>query len=239
VPIPPPAIRPTTAPGPEPFRLLDAFDGIPDHQYAALEAAFPALPWRCGQPSPVPAEDTELVIVRGGIVAVMCPTARGRRVAVTLLEPGDVHPVALRRCALVPITDAWVSPVPARRLDVLMARAPRLGVQILRGLAGQLEEAAAATGVLCEMRVEDRLMGVFHRLAMRHGVVTAEGVRLTLELSHGQWGTLVGASREGVTAALLRLRRRGAVVCRGRTVLLPDVGALRAPGEAAVLAGAA
>jgi CRP/FNR family transcriptional regulator len=239
LPIPAPPIRRPTAPGPEPFRLLEAFDGIAPHQYSALEAAFPALPWRCGNPSPVPQGDTELVIIRGGLVAVMCPTARGRRVAAALLEPGDVYPFRHGRSALVPIADAWLSAVPSRRLVVLMERAPRLGVQIVRGLASLLEEAASAAGVLCEMRVEDRLMGLFRRLAMRHGVVTQQGVRLTLELSHSQWGTLVGASREGVTAALLRLRRRGTVVCQGRTVLLPDLAALRASATAGVLVGAA
>jgi CRP/FNR family transcriptional regulator len=209
-------------PGPEPFRLLGVFDGIPQHQAGALERAFPALAWPVGQTIPEGDDDAELVLVRGGIVAAMSGTARGRPVATALLQPGDVYPADTREAGahLMPFEDAWISYVSFARLRVLVERAPRLGTHLLRGLTGQLLEAGRAAGVLSELRVEDRLLGTFVRLARRHAIVTAHGVELTLPLSHAQWATLVGASREAVTAALIRLRRRGMVQCRGRVIVL-------------------
>jgi Crp-like helix-turn-helix domain len=209
-------------PGPEPFRLLEPFEGIPPHQSNALDHLFPAVLWHAGDDCPTD-DDAELVIVRGGLLVAMAPTARGREVAVALLEPGDAYP-SLRTdgaCRFEPLDHAWLSTVSEAQLDALVRRAPHVGVRIVRALAMQLEEAARAAGVLSEMRVEDRLMGLFHRLSFRHGVVTSAGVRLTLRLSHSGWGTLVGASREAVTAALIRLRRRGVLECRGRDVILP------------------
>jgi CRP-like cAMP-binding protein len=227
-------------PGPEPFRLLEPFEGLPTHQSAALDQSFPAELWRADEPGPGD-EDAELVIVRGGLLVAMAPTARGREVAVALLEPGDVYPV-LRpgsTCHLQPLDYAWVSHVSAEQLDMLVRRAPRVGVRVVRALTTQLEEAARAAGVLSEMRVEDRLMGLFHRLSFRHGVVTSAGVRLTLRLSHSGWGTLVGASREAVTAALIRLRRRGVLECRGRDVILPRSALTDEAERSLVVAGAA
>ena len=213
-----------TGPGPEPFWLLDLFEGITAEQSAALERAFPPRRWAPGDPIPVSEDGAELAIVRGGLVAVMSPTVRGRPVAVALLQAGDVYLVspADSTCHLEALEQAWVSTVASERLVLLLERAPALASQMVHGLAHQLEEAARAAGILSEMRVEDRLMGTFVRLAMRHAIVTSEGVQLSLRLSHAQWATLVGASREAVTAALIRLRRRGSVSSRGRLIVLPQ-----------------
>lgn len=209
-------------PGPEPFRLLESFEGIAVDQAVALDRSFPAVLWRSAEPVPAD-ENAEIIIVRGGLVVAMAPTIRGREVAVALLEPGDAYPARTTRsgCRLEPLDYAWISSVSSPHLDILLHRAPLVGVGIIRALSGQLEEAGRAAGVLSEMRVEDRLMGLFQRLSLRHGIVTTAGIRLTLRLPHSGWGTLVGASREAVTAALIRLRRRGALECRGREVILP------------------
>ncbi len=224
-------MRPAGA-GPEPFWLLDPFDGLADEEAAALERAFPARRWAAGEP--VPAGDgAALVVVRGGLVAVMSPTSRGRAVAVALLQAGDLYMVDPldATCRLEALEQAWISAVPTERLELLLERAPAIASHLVHGLAHQLEEAGRAAGILSEMRVEDRLMGTFVRLAMRHAIVTSEGVQLSLELSHAQWATLVGASREAVTAALLRLRRRGWLRCRGRVILLPQAQVFGEVGE--------
>jgi CRP-like cAMP-binding protein len=119
------------------------------------------------------------------------------------------------------VEDAWVSLVSRAALRRLLERAPELAVDVMHALETQLEHVALAAGALSAMRVEERLMATFVRLAMRHATVTIEGVELSLRLSHSQWATLVGASRAAVTASLIRLRRRGAVRCEGRMVVLP------------------
>ncbi len=226
-----------TGPAPEPFWLLDLFEGITGEQSAALERAFPARRWIPGDQAPAPEGGADLAIVRGGLVAVMSPTVRGRPVAVALLQAGDVYLACPEdsTCHLEALEQAWVSTVASDRLGLLLERAPALATRMVRGLAHQLEEAARAAGTLSEMRVEDRLMGTFVRLAMRHAIVTSEGVQLSLRLSHAQWATLVGASREAVTAALIRLRRRGSVRTHGRVIVLPEE---RVFGRSDALAGA-
>jgi CRP/FNR family transcriptional regulator, cyclic AMP receptor protein len=208
---------------PEPFSLLDPFDGISDRESAALDRAFPPRRWAPGSPMPEGGGDEGLVIVRSGMVAVMVPTVRGRDVAVALLVPGDLYPATTARfgACLEPLGETSISIISAARLRILLQRAPEIGARVVGGLATQLAEAGDAAGALSEVRVEDRLIRTLRRLTARHAVVTADGVELTLELSHAQWATLVGASREAVTAALIRLRRRGTIRCRGRVVVIP------------------
>ena len=88
-----------------------------------------------------------------------------------------------------------------------------------------------------EMRVEDRLRARLHQLADRFGVATRAGIELRLELTHAQWASLVGASREAVTTAFSKLRGSGSVQMDGRTITIPwEV--VRAREEALSLAAA-
>lgn len=219
-----------------PLETLAPFEAFSEEEGRALERLLPALRWPEGATVPeVLRETDQLVVIRAGMLAWHCPTPSGGEVVVGLLGPGDAVPVSGARppCRMTPIGETWVSSISAEHLQRLIARVPRLGFGLVTALAGQLEETARAAAALSEVRVEDRLMGVFSRLAARHGRVTPEGIRLPMLFTHSRWAELVGASREAVTAALLRLRRRGTVICRGRTVILPPEAA------GAVLTGSA
>jgi CRP-like cAMP-binding protein len=71
------------------------------------------------------------------------------------------------------------------------------------------------------MRVEDRLRARLHQLAERFGTATPSGVRLQLDLTHAQWASLIGASREAVTTAFGKLRAQGTVEMEGRSITIP------------------
>ena len=87
------------------------------------------------------------------------------------------------------------------------------------------------------MRVEDRLRARLHQLADGFGVATRAGIELRLELTHAQWASLVGASREAVTTAFSKLRGSGSIEMDGRSITIPwDV--VKAREEAVSLAAA-
>ena len=60
-------------------------------------------------------------------------------------------------------------------------------------------------------RVDARLLMLFSIFAERWGRVGLEGIHLPVRLTHGMLGTLVGAQRPSVTAALATLREGGMV----------------------------
>lgn len=208
-----------------PLALLPSFDAFEAEDVRALDRALVSVRWDVDRPPPaeIARADLRLVIVREGVLEWRCVSPCGTDVVVGLLLAGDVVATSGNggKDALRPMPTAWVSPVSAERLERLLAHIPRLGVHLVSALGAQLNHVAQNASVLSELRVEDRLWGLFIRLARRQGVVTSEGVRLALEFTHLDWARFVGASREAVTAALLRMRRRGTVVCRDRTVILP------------------
>ena len=46
-------------------------------------------------------------------------------------------------------------------------------------------------------------------------------MQLRLELTHAQWASLVGASREAVTTAFSKLRTSGEIITDGRAIMIP------------------
>ncbi len=64
-------------------------------------------------------------------------------------------------------------------------------------------------------------------LAAAHGEAGAEGVRIPAQISQGTLANMVGASREKVNRAILRLIRLGDVRRSGSTIVIPKVEELR------------
>lgn len=63
---------------------------------------------------------------------------------------------------------------------------------------------------ICQLgRVEERLVLLFWHLAQRWGRVRADGVLVTVPLTHAMLAKLIGARRPSVTTALGALRKRG------------------------------
>jgi CRP/FNR family transcriptional regulator len=203
---------------------MDLFAGLPDRDLAILESRLPLVRWPRGaaMPEPLGRPDT-LHLVREGRLALFESTAPGHEIMISILEAGSVHstlgvaPVA----NVAALEDAAVTPLPGRAIEGLIARYPRLG----RNLAEMLSDRAATlretVALVSEMRVEDRLRARLHQLADRFGVATRDGVELRLDLTHAQWASLVGASREAVTTAFSKLRAAGTLDMEGRTVTIP------------------
>lgn len=71
-------------------------------------------------------------------------------------------------------------------------------------------------------RVEERILSLLSHLAGRWGQVTAQGVTLTLPVTHEVLGALIGARRPTVSLALLALDQQQLLSRReDRSWLLP------------------
>ncbi|MEW6582220.1 MAG: Crp/Fnr family transcriptional regulator [Actinomycetota bacterium] len=215
------------APRPSRRRLalakMDLFAGLPERDLAILEARLPIVFWPRGAEIPDPlTRPDHLYLVREGRIALFERTAPGHEIMVTLLESGAVYSTLghANMPSVASLDGSAVSPLPAHALETLMARYPRLG----RNLAGMLSDLAQMLGetvaLVSEMKVEDRLRARLHQLSERFGVAAPEGVRLQLDLTHAQWASLVGASREAVTTAFGKLRTQGAITVDGRAITL-------------------
>lgn len=203
---------------------MELFAGLPERDLEILEGRLGMVRWPQGAETPAGLERRDhLFVVREGRLALYERLGADHEVMVAILEPGSIWST-LGGSAPPPLTSlesAAISPLPAYAVEALCTRYPKLG----RNLAALLSERCCALSqtiaMVSEMRVEDRLRARLHQLAERFGVTGRDGIKLRLELTHAQWASLVGASREAVTTAFGRLKTQGDVVLDGRLIMIP------------------
>lgn len=207
-----------------PLRRMELFAGLPEADLDILESRLGMVRWPQGAETPAPLERLDhIFLVREGRIGVFERISPDHEVMVAILEPGSIWSTigAATAPGLTALESSAISPLPARAFEALSTRYPRLS----RNLAGALSERCTmlsqTIAMVSEMRVEDRLRARLHQLAERFGITGRDGIRLSLDLTHAQWASLVGASREAVTTAFGKLKASGDVELDGREILVP------------------
>ncbi len=207
-----------------PLRRMELFGGIPDPDLDILEARLGMIRWPQGAETPAPLDRLDHVfLVREGRLALYERVAPEHEVMVAILEPGSIWSTLgnVTPPGLAALESSAISPLPARALEALSARYPRMGRNLAAMLSERCNTLSQTIAMVSEMRVEDRLRARLHQLAERFGITGKDGVRLELDLTHAQWASLVGASREAVTTAFGKLKTQGDVELDGRDILIP------------------
>ena len=216
----------------------DLFDGIPRRDLDLLDAKLPLVRWPRDAESPAAlTRGDHVYLVRQGRIALYDSPADGPEVMTAVVEPGAVYSslglASAPKAAALEMSA--VTPLPVHAIEALITRYPRFGVNLAVALSGRLVNLRETVGIVSEMRVEDRLRRRLHQVAEQIGTAAPEGVRIGLDLTHAQWASLIGASREAVTTAFGKLRTAGEVEMDGRSITIPW-DAMRAAGEPAAIA---
>ncbi|MGB1526467.1 MAG: Crp/Fnr family transcriptional regulator [Miltoncostaeaceae bacterium] len=203
---------------------LDLFDGIPRRDLDLLDARLPLVRWPREADAPASlTRGDQVYIVRQGRIALGDVTSEGQDVTTTIVEAGAVYSSLGLESAppAVALEASAVTPLPVHAIEALITRYPRFGVNLAVALTGRLANLHQTVAIVSEMRVEDRLRRRLHQIAEQIGTAAPEGVRIGLDLTHAQWASLIGASREAVTTAFGKLRSAGEVVMEGRSITIP------------------
>lgn len=208
------------------MRVLELFANV---SAAAVDRALEGLPTRrLAQDDEIDlAEATAACcVVREGRLALQVAAPDGRARIIGLVEQGDVLVPPIEPWATVgprprpvAIEDSALVLVSAERLEGWL-REPELAANVVRILSRQVADRELAVAIALEPRVERRLLLKLGQLAERFGVVTPEGVRLDLRLTHRELAQMVGTARESVTLALGRLADAGEIDVRNRTLVV-------------------
>lgn len=159
----------------------------------------------------------------------------GPRGACELFGPGDLFrpwdsdseyeplPISIRWHVVRPTRVAVLDAAFALRI----ARWPSISGRIVGRLAHRARYLALTQAAMHLPRAGARLLILFWLLAERWGVVTRDGIRITLPLTHEILAMLVGTRRPTVTIALQRLARAGLLRREGHEEWMLSTDALR------------
>jgi CRP/FNR family transcriptional regulator, cyclic AMP receptor protein len=131
----------------------------------------------------------------------------------------DTLPVRWQWTVLEPTTIAVLD----ERIEVIARHWPRLMTALVVRGADQTRHALLQQAISQLPRVEDRLLALMWSLADSRGIVTENGIRLPLSLTHETLAQMVGARRPTVSLGLKALSERGVVVSdREGWLIAPD-----------------
>ncbi len=173
--------------------------------------------------------DRVIFLIKTGKVRLTRLTEDGKEISVAILGPGDMlgeetlfDKNVKRTTNAFVIEEALVCTSKADDLFALMSQNADLAINVAQVLNNKLIDASAAMEDLAYSKLSERLIHLFARLANDYGVATAGGTKLDIRLTHSDIASLVGSTRESVTAEMTVLAEEGRIVVQDRAIILPS-----------------
>jgi CRP/FNR family transcriptional regulator len=170
---------------------------------------------------------TQVLLIHSGRVKLSCTSRDDRTLLLKIAMPGDILGLsAIVSRSSYEVTARTIAPTILRRV---------LGEHFRSFLATRVEASLLAAQTLSDAyraaftdvrrlalsgSSAARLAGVLLEWATAESIGKPE-MRLTMALSHGDLGNLVGCSRETVTRTLGEFRRRKLIAIHGASILIP------------------
>jgi CRP/FNR family cyclic AMP-dependent transcriptional regulator len=151
---------------------------------------------------------TQVYAVVGGTLKVVTTSEAGDDVVLNLLGPGAViGEVAVlcnaeRSASVVALTDCELLAIERRDLLAFLRSHPDASLALMSVLAQRLRSLSELVEDTLFLNLPVRLAKKLVALGQSHGQRTPEGLRIDLKLSQGEWGDLVGATRESINKQL-------------------------------------
>lgn len=218
------------------LRELDIFQGLSEEEVESI-AEVATLGVRPGGDLIMRPDDPpeRLHIVKRGSVRLFRLTADGRQLTLDIYAKGtilgDMQMLGQKRLpgayaeAVEEVTLCTVTP---DQLFEFIRRYPQVGINIIRHLAGRLEDAECELEAMAYLNVPQRLARKLLQLAERFGTETAEGVLVEARVTQQELAEMVATTRETLSHTLTDLRRRGLVDTTGGHFLIRDRDGLTA-----------
>ena len=189
---------------------------------------------RRGQPFYLPKDISDKIyLVKKGKVRLGMVNANGDEISLDVLGPGEIFgELAVAdeksRSHFAEATeDSLVCIFSRNDFQQFLTEHPELTFNVLKLIGFRMREIEIRLQDLTFKSVSERLRTTLLRLTERHGIKEANGIRLTI--TQKDIAYLVGATREAVAEEISRFKRAGLLETAYRSLLIPDLEALKKP----------
>jgi CRP-like cAMP-binding protein len=215
----------------ERFRMISA---LSDDQRRQLEKMTRMLEVKRGTRIYLPGDPSDQIfLLKSGVIKISTITADNREVILAFLHSGDIFGElavvddAPRDHLAEAYDDCVICAMNRDTVLRLVRETPEIGFQITKLIGLRLRTFRSRVEELLCKSAHARVAHALLELAERHGVTDNEGVLMTLRLSQGDLGRLVGLSRETVNAILQEWREQSLLEMDRRSVRLRKPERLR------------
>jgi len=167
-----------------------------------------------------------VLVVRRGALKVSSITADGRKCTYTVIGPGALagaEPFLLgvkHETLAEAIEDTEVIVILPEEFRRLLVTDSRFSLTVMTHLAKDVQALTGRVRDFSLLDVRQRLKTSLVELASDHGLVTEKGIKIDLNLTHGEIAEMLSANRTTITSALSELRRQGYLWNEGRQLCL-------------------
>ncbi len=172
-------------------------------------------------------------IVRTGIVKIYKVNEEGRELTLHFLtkdhlfgELGIVS-TAPHDTVAEAYEDTTLLTIPKEEFVRVMMRNAGLAVEMMRLVGDRRRQLENRVESLLFRSAHARLAALFLDLSGPFGVRDGRGVIINLKLTHKEIASLIGATRETVSFAILDMRRDGLILTEGKRVIVLDEPGLK------------
>ncbi len=179
-----------------------------------------------------------LYVVESGAIRVFKTSAGGREQVLTIEGAGGsvaelpVFDGGDYPASAAAMNQATVLFVSKRDFQALCLEHPQVALKVLKVVGKRLRRLVGIIEELSFTTIHHRLASLLLRLAERRGKRTARGVEITIQSSNQELAAHIGTVRELVSRNLSRLQAEGIIRMEGKTIIIPNLDALRAEVEA-------
>ena len=167
-------------------------------------------------------------LVKSGAVRVVRRTADGKEITVAILGAGSIFGEEVvfseveRKTVAICMSDSLLCMARAEHVYGMMTQFSQFAVNVAKYVHERRDEAFAIAEDVAYLTVPERLMRLFERLAKEHGSPVAGGILIDLRLTHADLASLIGSTRETVSAKLTQLVRDGELRVDDKTFVVLD-----------------
>ncbi|MBN1315351.1 MAG: cobalamin-dependent protein [Anaerolineales bacterium] len=167
-----------------------------------------------------------LYIIKSGTVKILYLSVEGKAHTFEILGAGRA--LGLNECLLgetyqstaQTLQSTDVLTIKIKDLHTLLGSNPDFSKAIMREQAISVQSLNKQVRQLSMADVQQRLKNGLVKLADQHGLVTKEGIRIDLPITHGDLAELIAANRTTITLSLKELERQGYVWKKGRQLFI-------------------
>ncbi|MBI2828757.1 MAG: Crp/Fnr family transcriptional regulator [Acidobacteria bacterium] len=215
----------------ERFRLISALN---DAQRQQLGKVTRMLEVKRGTQIYLPGDPSDQIfLLKSGVIKISARTLDDRQVILAFLHPGDIFGElavvddAPRDHMAEAYDDCVICAMSRDTIMRMIRETPEVGFQITKLIGLRIRTLKSRVEELLCKSAHARVAHALLELADRHGVPDTDGVLISLRLSQGDLGRLVGLSRETVNAILQEWREQNLLEMDRRSVRLRDPERLR------------
>jgi CRP/FNR family transcriptional regulator len=219
------------------FGHLDVLESIPAAQKEAILGQCTTRHCRKGVVIYNPGERSDFVaIVAKGQAITLYHAPNGRVGASGIWTVGDIlgasyiHNPARRQTMVRSIEPITLHCLPHTSMHRVMRQYPAFGEAMLKAVSARLRWAHDLTHILQTLPAFERVCAILVSLSDRYGILSDDGVRIEVSLTHEHLAAFVGVTRQFTTVTLHDLIDEGLISLRERRIVLHDPKRLRRLG---------